>query len=68
MTEEIDILSREKLTTLNKHWPEWRFRCSDWEKEFIADLLTRYRTYGPGMRLSAKQRNCLAEIHDKIKD
>lgn len=65
---EIDATISARIREINQNWAEWRFRCSEWEKQFVGDTLTRWRAYGPALQMSVKQRNRLVEIHDKIKD
>jgi len=64
----IDAITSDKISTIEKNWPIWHFRCTSWEAEFMADILVQWRIYGPQMNLSAKQRNILTEIYDKIRD
>ena len=53
---------------LEKNWPQWRQRANDFETKFVADILTRYRVYGSQITMSARQRNLLTEIYDKVKE
>ena len=64
----IDAATNDKIAAIEPNWPEWQYRCTGFEKKFIADTLVRWRIYGPQMNMSVKQRNLLTEIYIKIKD
>lgn len=64
----IDIAMSRKLADIEKNWSKWLHRTTDFETNFVAGHLTRYRVYGSQIVMSAKQRNILTEIYEKIKD
>lgn len=63
----IDVVTLERLVELRNNWSDWQDECNEFETKFCEDMLSRYRTFGPAMCLSAKQRNTLTDIIDKLK-
>ena len=64
--EQLDFITKGKLDKLEANWPQWRFRCDQWEKDFIDDCLARYSRYGESVVMSVKQRNNISRILAEI--
>ena len=62
MDDEIDSITQGKLDKLTDMLPTWRDQMNDFERSFCSGCVSRYRTYGPQMQMSRKQRNILTEI------
>lgn len=66
MSDGLDPFTLGKLDILEATWHQRRFRCDQWEKDFIDDCLCRYSRYGDKMVMSVKQRNTLSRIFAEI--
>ena len=65
MSDDIDSITANKLSKLEKNLLEWRNKMTSWERKFCAEHVCRWRVYGPLTKMSVKQRNTLVQIVNK---
>lgn len=65
-----NLLTKEEFKRyteiINDAEDRYAHKINEWETVFIANLATLFRTYGPTVRVSEKQKEVLDKIEKKI--
>lgn len=59
--KEFDWMKRLERA-LDEQWDE----LTDWEKQFVEDILERFRRWGESIKISKKQWDILTRISEKV--